>query len=378
MNSDLPYLHAFNMIPQVGAATLRTMKQRFGSYERAWRASADEIRECGLREPTRDPILAGRPLIDPHREYEKVLHAGVWMIAEDNENYPPLLKEIPNPPAALYGKGILLGEQFADSSTTPLDQTRDFAQGKQISIGVVGTRRTTAYGLQAVDVIVRDLVSAGMIITSGLALGIDSKAHQTALDAEGTTIAVLGSGLDDSVLFPQENRKLLHRIIDSGGTALSEYPPFMKARREYFPMRNRILSGLSRGVVVIEAREKSGALITARAALEQNREVFAIPGSIFSPTSHGPHALIREGAKLITSAADILDEFGIVYQDETRQRADIGQTEASLLGLLEEPHSVDEMKRKLEMQTAEILATLSLLELKGLVRTMGMDIYQKV
>jgi DNA processing protein len=217
-----------------------------------------------------------------------------------------------------------------------------------------------------------------MIITSGLALGIDTKAHQTALDSEGSTIAVVGSGLDDSVLFPHENRKLMHRIIDSGGTMLSEYPPFTKARREYFPMRNRILSGLSRGVVVIEAREKSGALITARFALEQNREVFAVPGSIFSPTSSGPNALIREGAKLTMSAKDILDEFGILYQDEARQRADVGEVEQTLLVLLEEAHSVDEMKRKLEMQTAEILATLSLLELKGLVRVLGSDIYQKV
>lgn len=363
MNSDIAYLHAFNMIEQVGAATLRALKQGFGSYERAWQARADEIRQCGLREPALDPILAERSRIDPKQEYEKVLKAGVWLIAEDNENYPALLKEIPNPPAALYGKGPLLGEQFLNH---------------EISIGIVGTRRTTAYGLQATDVIVRDLVSAGAIIVSGLALGIDTKAHQTALDAEGVTIAVVGSGLDDSVLFPHENRKLMHRIIDSGGAVISEYPPFTKARREYFPMRNRILSGLSRGIVVIEAREKSGALITARFALEQNREVFAVPGSIFSSTSHGPNALIREGAKLVMSAKDVLDEFNIVYQDRARQVADVTEMEQSLIILLEEPHSVDEMKRKLEMQTAEILATLSLLELKGLVRIMGVDIYQKV
>lgn len=364
MNSDLPYLHAFNLINGVGAATLRVLRAYFGSYERGWHAPADELRSSGLRgKEIAGEIIAGRAQINPEREYEKVLKAGVWLIAEDDENYPALLKEIPNPPSALYGKGALLGEQFRDN---------------KISIGIVGTRRTTAYGLQATDVIVRDLVSAGIIITSGLALGIDTKAHQTALDAEGAIIAVVGSGLDDSVLFPQENRKLMRRIIDSGGTALSEYPQFTKARREYFPMRNRILSGLSRGVVVIEAREKSGALITARFALEQNREVFAVPGSIFSPTSHGPNALIREGAKLIMSVTDILDEFGIVYQDEARQRADVTEVEASLLVLLEEAHSVDEMKRKLEMQTADILAMLSLLELKGLVRTMGVDIYQKI
>ncbi|MBI3442219.1 MAG: DNA-protecting protein DprA [Candidatus Sungbacteria bacterium] len=363
MNSDLPYLHAFNIISQVGAATLRALRERFGSYEVAWQVSAYEIRACGLRQQdTADAIIAGRPLIDPVQEYEKVLAAGVWMITDTDAGYPPLLKEIHNPPAALYGKGALLDELFSD---------------EKISIGIVGTRRTTAYGLQAAEKIVADLVSAGMIITSGLALGIDAKAHQTALDSEGATIAVVGSGLDNSVLFPHENIKLSRKIIENGGTVLSEYPPFTKARREYFPMRNRILSGLSRGIVVIEAREKSGALITARFALEQNREVFAVPGSIFSPTSHGPNALIREGAKLIMSVADILDEFGIVYQDETRQRADVDETEASLLTLLEEPHSVDEIKRKLEMQTADILATLSLLELKGLVRTMGVDIYQK-
>lgn len=363
-NSDLTYLHAFNMISQVGAATLRALKERCGSYERAWQAPADEIRACGLRQQmTAEAILAERAKINPEQEYEKVLKAGVWLIAEDDENYPPLLKEIPNPPAALYGKGTPLGELFSNDS---------------ISIGIVGTRHTTAYGLQVADVIVRDLVSAGMIITSGLALGIDTKAHQTALDAEGTTIAVVGSGLDDSVLFPHENRKLMHRIVDSGGAVISEYPPFAKARREYFPMRNRILSGLCRGIVVIEAREKSGALITARFALEQNREVFAIPGSIFSPTSHGPNALIREGAKLIMSVKDILDEFDIVYQDEARQHIEVTEIETTLLTLLEEPHSIDEMKLKITMETPEILATLSLLELKGLIRTMGVDTYQKV
>lgn len=363
MNSDLTYLHAFNMIPQVGTATLRALKEKFGSYETAWQASASQIRACGLREPALEPILARRPLFDPQGEYQKVLAAGVWMIADTDAGYPPLLKEISNPPAALYGKGALPAVHFESAA---------------ISIGIVGTRRTTAYGLQATEKIVCDLVSAGIVITSGLALGIDTKSHQTALDAGGITIAVVGSGLDESVLFPHENIKLARKIVENGGTVLSEYPPFTKARREYFPMRNRIISGISAGVVVVEAREKSGALITARFALEQNREVFAIPGSIFSPTSHGPNALIREGAKLIMSVTDILDEFGIVYQDEARQRADVTEVEASLLVLLEEAHSVDEMKRKLEMQTADILATLSLLELKGLVRTMGVDIYQKI
>lgn len=363
MNSDLPYLHAFNLINGVGAATLRAVKERFGSYAAAWQASGSQIRACGLREHSAtDSILSQRSELDPEKEYEKVLRAGIWIITDADAGYPLLLKEIPNPPAALYGKGALPAAHFESGA---------------ISIGIVGTRRTTAYGLQATDVIVRDLVSAGTIITSGLALGIDAKAHQTALNEEGITIAVVGSGLHDSALFPHENIKLSRAIAECGGTVLSEYPPFVKARREYFPMRNRIISGISAGVAVIEAREKSGALITARFALEQNREVFAMPGSIFSPTSRGPNTLIQEGAKLITSAQDILDEFGIVYQDEARQRQDISETEEKLLIALEEPHSVDEMKRKLEMQTAEILATLSLLELKGLVRIMGVDIYQK-
>lgn len=364
MNSDLPYLHAFNLINGVGAATLRMLQKHFGSYEHAWHAAAGDIRRCVFHaKDVAEAIIAERPGIDLQQEYKKVLKCGVWMVADTDAGYPLLLKEIANPPAVLYGMGAPPGKQLQD---------------EKISIGIVGTRRATAYGLQATERIVNDLVSAGVTITSGLALGIDAKAHQTCLDAEGATIAVVGSGLDASVIFPRENAKLARKIIESGGTLLSEYPPFAKARREYFPMRNRILSGLSRGIAVIEAREKSGALITARFALEQNREVFAVPGSVFSPTSHGPNALIREGAKLIMSAADILDEFGIVYQDKARRHAGATESETSLLVLLEEPHSVDEMKRKLEMQTAEILATLSLLELKGLVRVMGVDTYQKV
>ena len=245
------------------------------------------------------------------------------------------------------------------------------------SLAIVGTRRPTSYGMEVAEKLSRELVEAGATIVSGLAMGIDGRAHEAAVDAKGTTIAVLGSGLDDMSLFPPEHRGLARRIVESGNALVSEYAPGTPAVKEHFPARNRIISGLSRGVIVVEARERSGALITARFALEQNRDVFAVPGSMFSPTSAGPHALIREGAKIVRTAQDILEEFGIEYTNSAQGGAPIEEKEKLLLELLEEPLSVDLIKEKTGMETAAIVATLSLLELKGHIRNFG-DRYQKI
>ena len=216
---------------------------------------------------------------------------------------------------------------------------------------------------------------------SGLATGIDTAAHKAALDAGGATIAVLGSGADDASIFPAENCGLARRIAASGGAVISEYPPGEHARKAYFPQRNRIIAGLAAGTVVVEAREKSGALITARFALDANREVFAVPGPAFSPTSHGPHALIKQGAKLAASAQDILEELGSAsYTQETdaRTRDNLSKEEITLLTLLDDPRSVSELKIHTAFETSTIIAALSLLELKGLVRNTAIDTYQKI
>lgn len=288
-------------------------------------------------------------------------------LTKDDSSYPPLLKEIAFPPERLYCRGAL--EMFRAKIGTP-----------PLAIAVVGTRRPTRYGLETTETLVRNLVDAGVPIVSGLATGIDTAVHRAALDAGGTTIAVLGSGVDDASLFPPENRGLARRIAESGGAVLSEHPPGTHATKAYFPQRNRIIAGLTQGTVVVEAREKSGALITARLALDANREVFAVPGPAFSPTSYGPHALIKQGAKLVTSAQDILEEFGgASYAQERNARAleNLSTEETALLALLDEPSTIRELKVNTHFETSTIIATLSLLELKGFVRTVAIDTYQR-
>lgn len=358
---DLKFLNAFNSIPGIGPAALRTLKNNFGTLENAWRAGEEELRQCGLGEDAVQRTLWKRPSLNPDREMEKLVRENVWLITEDDENFPDRLKEIPSPPLVLYGKGVLPGN-------------------KNLHLAVVGTRRPTGYGTEAADSIAGELTNAGLVIVSGLASGIDARAHEAALEAKGNTIAVLGSGVDQNSIFPPENRGLARRIAESGGSVISEYAPGTPAVKEHFPARNRIISGLSLGVLVIEAREKSGALITARLALEQNREVFALPGSIFSPTSKGPNLLIQEGAKLVTCAGDILEELGMDYNKERDKKLDelLGERERILLELLEEPLGVDLLKEKTGFETPAIVASLSMLELKGRIRNLGGDTYQKV
>lgn len=358
---DLKFLNAFNSIPAVGPASLRLLKNHFGVLETAWRAGENALQESGITTTALQAILWKRPSLQPDREMEKLVRENIWLITEEDERYPPLLKEIPSPPLLLYGKGALPQTRFG-------------------ALAVVGTRRPTAYGLEATEKIVQELAGAGLTIVSGLATGIDTRAHEACLEVKGRTIAVLGSGVDQNSIFPPENRGLGRRIVESDGAIISEYAPGTPAVKEHFPARNRIISGLSLGVLVSEAREKSGARITARYALDQNREVFALPGSIFSPTSRWPNRLIQEGAKLVTCAADILEELGMDYTKERVRKSDelLGEKEKVILELVEEPLSVDVIKEKTGLETSAIVASLSMLELKGRVKNLGADTYQKV
>lgn len=366
MNTDLKFYNAFNSIPGVGVATLRLLKLHFNTFEEAWAASETGLREAKIDEKPLQAILWKRPSIRPDQFMERLIRENIWIIEKDNPQFSEYLKEIPNPPWALYGRGNANLWQSADA--------------KKPILGVVGTRRPTQYGLEATDIIVSQLTETGCAIVSGLAVGIDGRAHEACLDSGGTTIAVLGTGVDADSIFPSEHRGLARRIAESGGAVISEYAPGTPATKDHFPQRNRIISGLSQGVIVIEAREKSGALITARFALEQNREVFALPGSIFSHTSTGPNTLIKEGAKLVLSARDILEEFGIEYNKEKKAIAaeSLSNDEQKLIEILDEPLSVDVIKNKTGLAINIILASLSLLEIKGLVSNMGQDTYQKI
>jgi len=274
-----------------------------------------------------------------------------------DKNYPRLLKKIKDAPEVIYYRGELNpGEQC---------------------FAIVGTRRFSSYGKQVALEIAGDLAEAGLTIVSGLAPGIDTFAHTAVVERRKRTIAVLGTGLDEKSIYPQSNLKLAQKILETGGCLISEYPPGTCGTKFTFPQRNRIISGLSLGVLVVEAKQKSGALITAHHAFEQNRKVFAIPGSIYSLNSKGCHYLIKKGAKLVENANDILKEFnfplptpGVGYP--------IGKTEEENLileALKEGPLYIDKIIEKTKLKASEVASTLAILEIKGKVRNLGGNIY---
>jgi DNA processing protein len=285
---------------------------------------------------------------------ERLQKAGVKAYCWQDDDYPPRLKEVDDRPPVLYVRGELLPED-------------------EWAVAVVGTRRATAYGRQAAEHFATDLARHRITVVSGLARGIDAIAHRASLNAEGRTIAVLACGLD--LVYPPEHAKLAQEI-SGRGALISDYPLGTQPRSEYFPRRNRILSAVSLGVLVVEGDEDSGALITARIALDQNREVFAVPGSIYSPTHRGANKLIREGeAKLVSTAEDILEELNLTmatHQMELRAVTPADPAEAALLRLLsQEPVHIDDMQRQSGLSIAAVSGTLALLELKGMVRQVG-------
>ena len=270
-----------------------------------------------------------------------------------DKKYPAFLKQISDPPANLYFKGELPSEN-------------------EICLAVVGTRRYSDYGKRAAIFLSEAIARAGLTIVSGLAIGIDTFAHESALEMRGRTIAVLGSGLDEASIYPAQNRKLADKIVENGGCIVSEYQAGTKALLHHFPLRNRIISGLSRGVLVVEARGKSGALITASRAIEQNREVFALPGSIFSQTSFGPNNLIKLGARLVTGVNDILEEFNLpIIETKQRINPETKEEEDILTFLFDRASTIDDIIKETKLDIATVSSTLTLLEIKGAVKNIG-------
>ena len=350
---ELRYWVGFSLIPGIGRVRIAQLRQCFGSLEEAWKAPEGKLRQAGLDSRSVDALLTLRPRISLDAEMEKLERHRVKAIACEDPLYPWRLREIYDYPPVLYVKGNL----------SVLEEP---------CLAVVGTRRPTLYGRQAAEEIVTELAKSGIVIVSGLARGIDSVAHRAALAAGGKTVAVFASGLD--IVYPGENIKLAQAMLEQGAL-VSEYPLGTKPRAENFPLRNRIMSGLSLGVLVVEAGDKSGALITAHQALEQNREVFAIPGSIFSPASRGTNQLIQEGAKLVRSHLDILEELNLMvvaHQREMIEFSPASQVESAILAQLSsEPRHIDEICRGSGLPVAVVSSTLTMLELKGVAKQVG-------
>ena len=355
MNDDLAYWIAFHRIARVGRVRFGALESHFGELKRAWDAPESELRAARLDDRTVAEIIKGRADIEPMDELERLERHKVHALTWHDPDYPARLKQIDDMPPVIYVKGELLPED-------------------ELALAVVGTRRATPYGREVTREFVRDLARAGLTIVSGLALGIDSLAHHTALLSGARTIAVLGAGVDS--IYPPKNLSLA-RDIQENGALISDYPLGTPPLREHFPRRNRILSGISLGALVIEGNEKSGALITARSALDQNREVFAVPGSALLERSRGPNLLIQRGeAKLVLHAEDILQELNMSQSDQQLSlpstQEPVDQEQAAVLKLLSRsPRHIDEIYRDSGMSMPEVSSTLTLLELHDLVRQVG-------
>jgi DNA processing protein len=352
--SAVRYLVGLSLLPGIGPARFHRLIDRFQDPERAWRASEQDLLALGVDGKSLPLLLEKRRSLSLDQEMEKLRRLDVAILSIYDADYPQQLEEIYNAPPLLYIKGQL---------------TRQDEQ----SIGVVGTRSPTVYGKELAARIVPELVRAGLTVVSGLARGVDSIAHSAALDAGGRTIAVLGCGID--VVYPAENRRVYQRIQQQGAI-VTEYPLGTKPDAFNFPARNRIISGLTLGTVVVEAQHGSGALITADYALEQNREVFAFPGRATDRGSAGCNRLIREGrAKLVTSTEDILEELDLtvaVQQLEIKAVLPANDEESRLLALLShQPVHIDELSRQTAMAAPAVASTLMMLELKGAVRQVG-------
>lgn len=350
------YWVAFNRVLGIGPVNFRLLLNAFqNDLAVAWRADGRELARAGLHQKTIDAFLMQRVKIEPEREVECLEKAQVSILTWCDPTYPALLREIDASPPVLYLKGAL-------------------SEADQFALAVVGTRNVDNYGQQVTERLATELARGQVSVVSGLALGIDALAHNAALEAGGRTIAVLACGLD--IVYPAKNAKLARRIVESGqGALLSEYPLGVQPESGNFPARNRIISGLSQGVLVVEAGEQSGALITAGFALKQGREVFAVPGNIFSSRNLGSNRLIRDGARPVLEINDILEAlnlFMLPQQMEAQLALPENAEERDLLSLLgHEPMHIDELIISADLPAPTVTATLMMLELKGLVKAVS-------
>jgi DNA processing protein len=350
---DKRYWIGFTLVKGIGAVRFQRLLEHFGDAESAWRAAPADLAGAGLGLKMIERLLAVREKVDLSLIWEQIHSKGIQVLTWMDEAYPQRLKEIEQPPPVLYLRGDL----------SPEDSW---------AVAIVGTRRVTPYGRQVTEEIAAYLAANGVTIVSGLARGVDAIAHNAALKAGGRTLAVLGSGVDR--IYPPENRAMAEQIIEHGAV-MSDYVPGTPPESSNFPPRNRIISGLSMAVIVIEAGETSGALITAEFAADQGREVFAVPGNILAPQSKGTNKLIQRGALPLLSASDIMQALNLTRVGEhkaARKALPADDVEAKLLETIgEEPLHVDEIRNQTGLPVEKVSATLVMMELKGMVRQVG-------
>ncbi len=353
----MKYLHALNKIDGIGSQKIKKLLSFFDNAgENIWHATYSDLQIALGDGKLPEKIIDARKKINPEKEWAYLEKENIHIISLADKTYPKLLKEISNPPYLIYLRGNLNLNELP-------------------TVAMVGARKYSPYGAQVAMAFSRDLAKSGLSIVSGLALGIDAITHRSTLDVNGKTIAVLGSSIDNKNIYPRTNYQLAQEIIAKNGTLLSEYPPETSATAFTFPARNRIIAGLSSGTIVVEAGEKSGALITAQLALENNREVFSIPGSIFSENSIGTNNLIKAGAKLVMNVSDILEELNFSQTELTTkpcEKITNNKDEVAILNILsDKPMHIDNIGKISKLGTANTTSILTMLEIKGWVKNIG-------
>ncbi|HSK66417.1 MAG TPA: DNA-processing protein DprA [Anaerolineales bacterium] len=347
------YWVGFNLIKGIGAVRMQALIQHFGDLEAAWKAAPADLAGAGMGLKVIERIVQARIQVDLDKVWDRIESQGIKILTWLDNAYPQRLKEIEQPPPVLYIRGEYLPDDL-------------------FAVAIVGTRRVTSYGRQITEELASYLAGHGITVISGLARGVDAIAHQTALKAGGRTIGVLGSGVDK--IYPPEHRQMAEQMIRNGAI-VSDYAPGTPPDASNFPPRNRIISGLSLAIVVIEAGETSGALITAEFAAEQGREVFAVPGSILAPQSKGTNKLIQQGALPLLSVNDLMQALDLTRmgdQKAVRKILPADETEARVMNVLSaQPLHVDEIRNQTELPIEKVSAALALMELKGMVRQVG-------
>jgi len=357
------YLVALSYLDNLGPVTLQKILEHLGP-EAVWLASFSDFKKIGLNEKIAESIINQRKIIDPDKIVNQLAKEKIEVLSIFDDGYPKLLKEIYAPPVVIYFRGN------AEILSRP------------VALAVVGSRKISSYGRQVMPDLLIKVINREVVIISGLALGVDALAHQLALEFGGKTVAVLGSGLAWDYFHPKTNRYLAEKILSSGGTIISEFAPFVTAQPFNFPRRNRIISGLAGATLIIEASAKSGALITAGYAVEQNREVLVVPGNIHQTNSQGSNELIKKGAKMVTAPSDILEALNIPQIDEPKQAIDyhsaLAEEKILLKIISSSPMHIDKIIENCTLETSVINSWLVQMELKGWVKNLGGQNYIKI
>lgn len=357
------YLNAFNTLTGIGGQKLRLIHQHFPSFEIAWQEDTEEFIKAGFPEKLAEKICEQKKQVNPQEEWAKLEKNQIEIIAITEDNFPPLLKEIDSPPFLLYVRGNI------DALLTP-------------AISIIGSRKYTAYGKQACIKLSFEIAKTGITVVSGLALGIDAIAQLATLKAKGTTISVLGGSIDDESISPRNNFNLAKQILENGGTIISEYPVPTIPNKGTFPARNRIMAGLSKATLVVEATMNSGTLITANLAKKFNRKIFAVPGSLFSEQSIGTHHLIKTGeAQIVENAQDILEIYNLRKNEAVKNIKEIlpkNAEEKIIFDLIKnhtEGINIDKIIKETKLKAMTVSGILIEMELSGMIKNIGNQTY---